>query len=66
LGRNRQSDKVALDDPARQLPLDKVREAVQIARGVRNMAIAIADRRIERDSSPGGAGEEEPVSCVCR
>ncbi len=40
-------------------------EAIQIARGVRNMAIAIVDRRIRREGGPGDGEAEEPASCVC-
>ncbi len=48
----------------RQVPPDQVAEAIQIARGVRNMAIAIVDRTAEREA--GVAPErEEPPSCTC-
>jgi AhpD family alkylhydroperoxidase len=51
---------------ARQLPTDRILEAVQIARGVRSMAVAILDRCIEREGGPGGEGQDVPASCICR
>ncbi len=50
---------------ALQVPPDKLFETIQIARGVRNMAVAIVDRRVQLEGGPAGADTGQTMSCTC-
>ena len=49
---------------ARQLPGEKLGEAVHIARGVRGMALAIVERLLAREGA-AAVEPDAPPSCVC-